>query len=57
MLENVTQCLNIFGTLEHVQLILVSAYWLDDQGSIPVEIKDFSSSVCVQTSSEAHPAF
>jgi hypothetical protein len=37
-------------------------YWLqtgrpDDQSSIPAEAKDFSSSLYVQTSSEAHPAF
>jgi hypothetical protein len=30
-------------------------YRLDDRGSIPAEEKDFSSSLCVQTSSEAHP--
>jgi hypothetical protein len=31
-------------------------YRLDDWGSTPAETKDFSSSLCVQTSSEAHPA-
>jgi hypothetical protein len=31
-------------------------YTLDDRGSIPAEENDFSSSLCVQTSSEAHPA-
>jgi hypothetical protein len=34
----------------------VSDYRLDDWGSVPAEAKDFSSSLCVQTSSEAHPA-
>jgi hypothetical protein len=34
----------------------VSDYRLDDRGSIPAEVKDFSSSLCVQTTSEAHPA-
>jgi hypothetical protein len=35
---------------------IVSNYRLDDRGSIPGRAKDFSSSICVQTSSEAHPA-
>jgi hypothetical protein len=35
---------------------IVSDYRLEDRGSIPAEAKDFSSSLCVQTSSEAHPA-
>jgi hypothetical protein len=31
-------------------------YWvLDDRGSIPGGAKDFSSSLCVQTGSGAHP--
>jgi hypothetical protein len=34
---------------------IVPYYRLDDQGSIPEEANDFSSSLCVQTSSEAHP--
>jgi hypothetical protein len=38
----------------------VSDYWLDDRAievQSPAEEKeDFSSSLCVQTSSEAHPA-
>jgi hypothetical protein len=29
---------------------------MDGWGSIPVEAKGFSCSLCVQTSSEAHPA-
>jgi hypothetical protein len=33
-----------------------SDYKLDDWGSISAEAKDFSSSLCVQTSSEARPA-
>jgi hypothetical protein len=33
----------------------VSHYRLDDQGSIPAEAKDFSSSPCVQTGTEVHP--
>jgi hypothetical protein len=33
----------------------VSDYTLDDRGSIPVEAKGFSSSLCIQTSSGAHP--
>jgi hypothetical protein len=33
---------------------IVSDYGLDDRGSI--EVKYFSCSLCVQTSSEAHPA-
>jgi hypothetical protein len=35
---------------------IVSDYRLDDRGSIPVQAKGFSSSPCVQTSFEAHPA-
>jgi hypothetical protein len=36
---------------------IVSDYGLDDQGSIPpTEAEDFSSSLCVQTGSGAHPA-
>jgi hypothetical protein len=35
---------------------IVSDYRLDDWGSIPGRGYDFSSSLCVQTSSEAHPA-
>jgi hypothetical protein len=36
---------------------IVTDYRLDDRGSIPDRgKKDFSSSLCVQTSSEAHPA-
>jgi hypothetical protein len=31
-------------------------YRLDDWGSLPVGTKNFSSSLCVQTGSEAHPA-
>jgi hypothetical protein len=37
----------------------VSDYRLDNQANgvrFPGQAKDFSSSVCVQTSSEAHPA-
>jgi hypothetical protein len=30
-------------------------YRLDDQGSIPAMAKDSSSSLCVQTRTEAHP--
>jgi hypothetical protein len=35
---------------------IVSDYGLDDRGSIPGGAKDFSSSLCVQTGSEAHTA-
>jgi hypothetical protein len=35
---------------------IVSDYELDDRGSIPAGAKDFSSSLCVQTGSGAHPA-
>jgi hypothetical protein len=38
---------------------IVSDYWLDDRASgvrSPAGAKDFSSSLCVQTSSRAHPA-
>jgi hypothetical protein len=35
---------------------IVSDYTLDDRGSIPAEANDFSSILCVQTISEAHPA-
>jgi hypothetical protein len=38
---------------------IVSAYGLDDRAigvRSPAEAKDFSSSLCVQTGSEAHPA-
>jgi hypothetical protein len=34
----------------------LSDYGLDDRGSIPTEAEDFSSSLCVQTGSGAHPA-
>jgi hypothetical protein len=34
----------------------MSDYRMDGQGSIPVEAKGFSCSLCVQTSSKAHPA-
>jgi hypothetical protein len=34
----------------------VSDYRLDDRDSISAETKDFSSRLCVQTGSEAHPA-
>jgi hypothetical protein len=34
---------------------VLSDYKLDDWGLIPSTGKDFSSSICVQTSSEAHP--
>jgi hypothetical protein len=34
----------------------VSKYRLDDWGSTAAEAKDFSSSLCVQTRSEVHPA-
>jgi hypothetical protein len=36
---------------------IVSDYRLDDRGSIPAVTKDFSSSLCVQTTSEVHPAY
>jgi hypothetical protein len=35
---------------------IVSDYRLDDRGSISGRGKDFSSSLCVQTGSGAHPA-
>jgi hypothetical protein len=35
---------------------IVSDYTLDDRVSIPGRGKDFPSSLCAQTSSEAHPA-
>jgi hypothetical protein len=35
---------------------IVTDYGLDDWGSIPTEAEDFSSSLCVQTGSGAHPA-
>jgi hypothetical protein len=35
---------------------IVSDYRLDSRGSIPTEAEDFSSSLCVQTGSGAHPA-
>jgi hypothetical protein len=38
----------------------VSDYGLDDRATsvrFPAEAKDFSSNLCVQTSSGAHPAF
>jgi hypothetical protein len=37
-------------------VIVVSDYILDDRCSISAEAKDFSSNLCVQTSSGAHPA-
>jgi hypothetical protein len=40
-------------------VIIVSDYGLDDQAigvQSPAEAKDFSSNLCVQTSSEAYPA-
>jgi hypothetical protein len=39
---------------------IVSGYGLDDRAigvRSPARAKDFSSSLCVQTGSEAHPAF
>jgi hypothetical protein len=39
-----------------ISVSTVSHYGLDDLASSPAEAKDFSSSLCVQTSSEAHPA-
>jgi hypothetical protein len=39
---------------------IVSDYGLDDQAigvQSPAEAKDFSSNLCVQTGSEAHPAY
>jgi hypothetical protein len=44
-------------SLERSSVSTVSDYRLDDRGSIPSEAKYFSSSLCVQTGSEAHPAF
>jgi hypothetical protein len=38
-----------------VAVSIVSDYGLDDRGSIP-DREDFSSSLCVQTGSGAHPA-
>jgi hypothetical protein len=38
---------------------IVSDYWMDDRAigdRFPVEAKDFSSNLCVQTGSGAHPA-
>jgi hypothetical protein len=35
---------------------IVAIYKLDNRHRIPARGKDFSSSLCVQTSSEAHPA-
>jgi hypothetical protein len=35
---------------------IVSDYGLDDLGSIPAGAEDFSSSLCVQTGSGAHPS-
>jgi hypothetical protein len=34
----------------------VSDYRQDDRDSIPAEAEDFSSNLCVQTGSGAHPA-
>jgi hypothetical protein len=36
---------------------IVSAYGLDDRGLIPNRGRGFTSSLCVQTGSGAHPAF
>jgi hypothetical protein len=44
--------IDIWGT----SVSVVSDYRLDEPGSIPGRRKDFYSSLCVQTSSEAHPA-
>jgi hypothetical protein len=35
---------------------IVSDYGLDERGSIPDKAEDFSSRLCVQTGSGAHPA-
>jgi hypothetical protein len=35
---------------------IVSDYGLDDRGSIPAGARGFSSNLCVQTGSRAHPA-
>jgi hypothetical protein len=34
----------------------VTDYGLNDRGRSPTEVEDFSSSLCVQTGSGAHPA-
>jgi hypothetical protein len=36
--------------------LVVSDYRLDDRSSIPGREKNFSSGLCIQTSSETHPA-
>jgi hypothetical protein len=37
-------------------VIVVSAYRMDDRGSIPAEAKDFFSSLCVKSGFDVHPA-
>jgi hypothetical protein len=39
-----------------IYLTLFIYYRVDDRGSIPGRGKGFSSSLCVETTSEAHPA-
>jgi hypothetical protein len=45
-----------FSGSRGISVSIVSDYWLDDRGSIPAKAQDFYPSLCVQTSSEAHPA-
>jgi hypothetical protein len=44
---------------EHTAISIMSDYGLEDRATAvrsPAEAKDFSSNLCVQTGSEAHPA-
>jgi hypothetical protein len=54
---------NIMNIVKHMNwsslVSIVSDYGLDDRATrvrSPADAKDFSSSLCVQTNSEAHPA-
>jgi hypothetical protein len=44
------------GLVKQASFFIFSDYRQKDRDRSPAEAKDFSSSLCVQTSSEAHPA-
>jgi len=48
--------MNIIQTNEGSSVIIVSDYRLEGWVQFSAEAKDFSSILCVQTSSEVHPA-
>jgi hypothetical protein len=57
------KCVHVFVTLIREpgsSVSIVSSYWVDDRAievRSSAEAKDFSSSLCIQTASGAHPVF